>query len=660
MKAAQIIESRLTPHPDLHVVVELRIYYKKKEPWAEYDVATHPAGHYADVEITIPVPDHINFEAIKDWLNNRGIGGGMGIFWDAFAAQQPEKAKAGIIVKGMAGYVHKDGTPYDTQPLQKGRLDRVLGDSLARMQIDKLITEDEERWLEVDAFLHLDDTTDTSDRPGARTEIVPLKIKIGDNFGWKELRELEKISAKSEWFSCELEFQEPVLDLVYQAAIEKMYAIKPTGYKLWCYAFSARNPRVINKDGQPIDLTPMARQHIDTLLGEDEPEDRLYAKLKFKVNVWHNPDKLTPTGASGNLETSVEFTVVVDVSYAEFDVIRFPLWWEGFGCDRIEVALSQEYPKEWAAIKVAADDHMIDVSYEVLEVSFVDYFLNPIDTNSIEFNRKRTGAALGEDERPHPGLCARCEVEISIWMPNGELPVNLEKSDWTTTIIIPILDDTPWSVCRTMDAGGIFTGSGTTVAGCHDTDIYKLLFQNKQGKLATDIEKSRRIAEGEEGELKVEAEVIWSVLDILGWCHEDGSPYDTQGLEIGHVDGLLGKMTEAHEPHPDLHVVIYVHVSSWATKNERWREVKLRLPIPDSVPFEKIHNWVFNERWGPQANEIWDAVQEQAPNVAKNVILKGEDIFFDKEEILAYVHKDGTPYDTQPLQKDRLSRLLGD
>jgi hypothetical protein len=119
------------PHPGLHAIVKLRIYTRGKEAWAEFD-----HSDFNELDVTVPVPDHVPFEMIGGYMRARYTSEGPKQWWNSeIADQHPEfKAKVeashkphpGIGVVGVVDYVHKDGTPYDVRPLQADHLKRVM------------------------------------------------------------------------------------------------------------------------------------------------------------------------------------------------------------------------------------------------------------------------------------------------------------------------------------------------------------------------------------------------------------------------------------------------------------------------------------------------------------------------------------------------------
>ena len=104
------------------------------------------------VKLLVKVPDHVPFEGIQEWLHGDDVDRGLSAeeLWELVQQQYPLVAK-NVIVKGeviphtsrygevfkspdftsmdedeILGYFHADGTPYDTTPLQSGRLSRLL------------------------------------------------------------------------------------------------------------------------------------------------------------------------------------------------------------------------------------------------------------------------------------------------------------------------------------------------------------------------------------------------------------------------------------------------------------------------------------------------------------------------------------------------------
>lgn len=125
------------PHPDLHVVVKLRIY---GPPWA-HDEATAPDNRgynleeWDDAIVTVPVPEHCSFDEIENWVFQRDTSEGSIMWWHEFKAQSPEEAQRietekglhlGVAVVGVIGYQHGDGRPYDIRPFLRDRVGRLL------------------------------------------------------------------------------------------------------------------------------------------------------------------------------------------------------------------------------------------------------------------------------------------------------------------------------------------------------------------------------------------------------------------------------------------------------------------------------------------------------------------------------------------------------
>jgi hypothetical protein len=140
---------------------------------------------------------------------------------------------------------------------------------------------------------------------------------------------------------------------------------------------------------------------------------------------------------------------------------------------------------------------------------------------------------------------------------------------------------------------------------------------------------------------------------------------DGQLVDISTIDfqkkRVAATLGEGHLSHPDLHVRFSVTVG-----NDQYNGhlIKLIAKVPERVAFEDVHDWIFvwpSDR-GTSANKMWELTQAQHPEVWKAVKSKLHyftlPLFQFEDENLEYVHADGTPYDTTPLQKDRVSRLL--
>jgi hypothetical protein len=171
--------------------------------------------------------------------------------------------------------------------------------------------------------------------------------------------------------------------------------------------------------------------------------------------------------------------------------------------------------------------------------------------------------------------------------------------------------------------------------------------------------------------------------DIQGYVHPDGEPYDVFPLQKDRVSRRLIDDATAHHPHPGLYANFHVQVGDYKNMinsrpsgSERWRRIRLRAKVPEGVPFENVKHWLGSwDQNGIQASELWLLTQAQYPNVAKNLLVRGEVhelpsnpelktpkfyIEDEDESPITFTHADGTPYDTTPLQKDRVGRLLGD
>lgn len=395
--------ARHDPHKDLHVVVELRVFTRKDEPWADF------SNEYHTVDVAISVPEHIAFEDIWPWVKRRGVvySEGSTIWWHEIKRQHPEKAKeielpgykVGVRVVKIKGYVHGDGTPYNTAPLQSDRVKRWLD----KPDLD----EAEGPWLEgtmeviVDVYFRVEKI------------VRPFREKLPGNFKYKEWREL--LSHDKVVIASQAPFIDtnPVVGYLHGLAVQAFNdvyntpeKVKKTGLFQGCNisTFCLLKPKLVTADGRPFDLQPGAKDHINRLLGENE--DPLYVKLSVNVNLWwmDNP-------SINNTETEGVFEIVIPVHYRDYDNVKNESWWENNAFEKMWQSMQEQYPSEADEINRKSCDEMVDISFEVIRIDFYDSAMNRIDTSTPEFQKKRLGQVLSDDSlsesrphRPHPGL----------------------------------------------------------------------------------------------------------------------------------------------------------------------------------------------------------------------------------------------------------------
>jgi len=134
-----------------------------------------------------------------------------------------------------------------------------------------------------------------------------------------------------------------------------------------------------------------------------------------------------------------------------------------------------------------------------------------------------------------------------------------------------------------------------------------------------------------------------------------------------------------HRPHPGLCIKVTLSIGKAPPKFSQ--PFHLIVPVPARVPFDSVEEW-WDGTESPAGIELWDMMQQQLPKFSKNleryglvrnwryaimrngkrIKLKGRSPNLQLEEpyVVAYVHRNGKPYDIRPFMRDRVSGLLGE